>query len=99
MPELPDVAVYVERLRAFTVGQPLLGIRIASIFVLRTFAPSPGDLVGAKVETIERIGKRIVFGLGGDKFIVIHLMIAGRLRWKPPGEKIAGKVGLAAFDF
>lgn len=99
MPELPDVTVYVERLAALTIGQPLEGMRIASAFVLRTVSPSPAELKGAIVHTIERLGKRIVIGLESDKFIVIHLMIAGRLRWKKRGEKVPGKVGLAAFDF
>ena len=99
MPELPDVTVYVERLRALTVGKPVEGIRIASPFVLRTVSPSPKDVTGAIVETVERMGKRIVIGVDGDRYIVIHLMIAGRLRWKPRGEKVPGKVGLAAFDF
>lgn len=99
MPELPDVAVYVERLAALTVGRTIDGIRIASPFVLRTVAPAPRELVGAKVEQVERLGKRILIGVEGDRWIVIHLMIAGRLRWKPRGEKIPGKVGLAAFDF
>lgn len=99
MPELPDVTVYVERLAALTVGQPIEGIRIASPFVLRTVSPSPRDLVGAKVVGVERLGKRIVIGVEGDRYIVIHLMIAGRLRWKKRGEKVPNKVGLAAFDF
>lgn len=99
MPELPDVTVYVERLAAMTIGQPVEAIRIASPFVLRTVSPSPRDLVGAKVETVERMGKRIMIGVEGQRFIVIHLMIAGRLRWKKRGEKLPAKVGLAAFDF
>ena len=99
MPELPDVAIYVERLRALTIGQTLEKIRIASVFVLRTFAPKPQELEGATVETIERLGKRILIGVTGDRWIVIHLMIAGRLRWKERGAKVPGKVGLAAFDF
>ncbi len=98
MPELPDVTVYVERLAALTVGNPILGIRIASPFVLRTVSPSPKDLVGKTVTSIERLGKRIVIGTTSG-LIVIHLMIAGRLRWKKVGEKVPGKVGLAAFDF
>jgi len=99
MPELPDVTVYVERLAALTIGQPLEGMRIASPFVLRTVSPSPSELRGARVVSVERLGKRIILGVEGDRFIVIHLMIAGRLRWKPRGEKVPGKVGLAAFDF
>src|SRR5215475_2315756 len=99
MPELPDVTVYVERLRALTVGRPLEAIRIASPFVLRTVSPSPGELRGATVASVERLGKRIIVGVDGDRFIVIHLMIAGRLRWKPRGERLPAKVGLAGFDF
>jgi formamidopyrimidine-DNA glycosylase len=99
MPELPDVAIYVERLRALTIGQPLEKLRIASVFVLRTYEPRPAELEGATVESIERMGKRIVIGVAGERFLVIHLMIAGRLRWKERGAKVPGKVGLAAFDF
>jgi formamidopyrimidine-DNA glycosylase len=109
MPEYPDVTVYVERLRALIIGQPLEAIRIASPFVLRTVSPSPGELCGARVTSAERLGKRIIIGLTGgvtgappgaaeERFIVIHLMIAGRLRWKKRGEKLPAKVGLAAFD-
>ena len=99
MPELPDVAIYVERLAALTIGKPLEGMRIASPFVLRTVSPSPKELAGAVVESVERLGKRIVFGVAGGRYIVIHLMIAGRLRWTKTGEKVPNKVGLAAFDF
>jgi formamidopyrimidine-DNA glycosylase len=99
VPELPDVAIYVERLAAFTLGKPLEGMRIASPFVLRTVSPSPKELAGAIVESVERLGKRIVIGVDGGRFIVIHLMIAGRLRWKKKGERVPNKVGLAAFDF
>jgi formamidopyrimidine-DNA glycosylase len=103
MPELPDVTVYVERLRALAVGQPLEAIRIASPFVLRTVSPAPAELRGAAIASVERLGKRIVIGVagdgaGGERYIVIHLMIAGRLRWKPRGERLPAKVGLAAFD-
>jgi formamidopyrimidine-DNA glycosylase len=99
VPELPDVEVYVERLRALSVGQPIQAIRLASPFVLRTVSPAPKDLVGAKVESVERLGKRIVIGVDGQRFIVIHLMIAGRLRWKEPNAKLPGKLALAGFDF
>jgi len=99
VPELPDVTVYVERLAAFIVGKPIDGIRIASPFVLRTVSPSPRDLYGAKITGVERLGKRLVIAVEPDRYIVIHLMIAGRLRWKKRGEKIPNKVGLAAFDF
>ena len=99
MPELPDVTVYVERLRAYTIGRPLERIRLASPFVLRSVDPSPAELAGRPVEAIGRIGKRIVLSLEGDLHAVIHLMIAGRLRWHPPGAKPPNKIGLAAFDF
>jgi formamidopyrimidine-DNA glycosylase len=99
VPELPDVTVYVERLRALAVGRVLEGIRIASPFVLRTVTPSPQELIGAKVETVARLGKRIVIGVEGARFVVIHLMIAGRLRWKEPRAKLPGKLALAGFDF
>jgi formamidopyrimidine-DNA glycosylase len=102
VPELPDVTVYVERLRAMLVGQPLEGFRIASPFVLRTVVPAPRELIGACIERVERLGKRILIGVEDDRWIVIHLMIAGRLRWKPrTGElpdKLPAKVGLAALD-
>jgi formamidopyrimidine-DNA glycosylase len=99
VPELPDVAIYVERLAALTIGKPLEGIRVASPVVLRTVTPSVKELAGATVESVERLGKRIVIGVAGDRYAVIHLMIAGRLRWKKRGEKVPNKVGLAAFDF
>jgi formamidopyrimidine-DNA glycosylase len=109
VPELPDVSVYVERLRAFVVGRPIEGIRIASPFVLRSVAPSPRELIGAKVQTVDRLGKRIVIGVepkttidgcaAEPRYIVIHLMIAGRLRWKEPKAKLPGKLALAGFDF
>jgi len=99
VPELPDVSIYVERLNALVRGQAVAGIRIASPFVLRSVDPSPAELVGATVVEASRIGKRIVVEVAGDRFIVIHLMIAGRLRWKEPRAPIPGKIGLAAFDF
>jgi formamidopyrimidine-DNA glycosylase len=99
VPELPDVTVYVEAVATRVVGKPLLRVRLGSPFVLRTFAPSPRDLEGAKVTGVRRLGKRVVLELDGERFIVIHLMIAGRLHWKEPGAKLAGKHNLAAFDF
>ena len=99
MPELPDVTVYVEALQKRILGQPLTALRLASPFVLRTVDPPPSDLVGKRVIDITRMGKRIVIALEDDRFIVIHLMIAGRFRWQPKGAKVPGKVGLAAFDF
>src|SRR5512146_3191471 len=98
MPVLPDVTVYVERLAALAVGQPLEAIRIASPFVLRTVSPSPSELRGATIVSVERLGKRIVLGVTGDRFLVIHLMVAGRLRWRPRGDKLPAKIGLLAFD-
>jgi formamidopyrimidine-DNA glycosylase len=99
MPELPDVTVYVERLGALTRGKALTGLRIASPFLLRSVDPPPSELVGATVAAVTRMGKRIVIEVDGDRFLVIHLMIAGRLRWKPAKAAVPGKVGLAAFDF
>ena len=99
MPELPDVTVYLEALEKRAAGQTLLGIRVASPFVVRTFDPPLSAAAGRRVRALRRIGKRIVFDLEGDLFLVIHLMIAGRLRWLEAGAKIPGKVGLAALDF
>jgi len=99
MPELPDITVYIEALEARIVGQPLERIRIAKPFLLRSFDPPIGTANGKKVVAVRRMGKRIVLELENDLFLVIHLMIAGRLRWQPAGTKVPGKLGLAAFDF
>ena len=99
MPELPDVELYVHALSARVIGQPLERIRLGSPFIVRTIEPSPDMLEGKTVREIRRMGKRIVIGLDDDLWIVIHLMIAGRLRWRDRGAAIPGKVGLAAFDF
>jgi formamidopyrimidine-DNA glycosylase len=99
MPELPDIEVYLQALRSRIVGQPLLGVRLASPFLLRTVEPTLGDLAGRPVLELRRLGKRIVFGFEGDLFAVLHLMVAGRLHWRPAGAKVPGKIGLAAFDF
>jgi formamidopyrimidine-DNA glycosylase len=99
MPELPDVTIYIEALEKRIVGQPLLKLRLASPFVLRTFDPQPSALAEKNVNAIRRVGKRIVLALDDDFFIVIHLMIAGRFKWLPPNAKVPGKLGLAAFDF
>jgi formamidopyrimidine-DNA glycosylase len=99
MPELPDVAVYIERLDALLRGKRLEKIRLNSPWVLRTFAPPIEDLEGKKVVGFRRIGKRIVFEFEGDLFLVIHLMVAGRLRMRPAGASFPGKRALAAFDF
>ncbi len=99
MPELPDVTVYVEALQKRIVGQPLSRVRLASPFVLRTVEPAPSQLEGKRVIDVRRVGKRIVIALEDECSVVIHLMIAGRLRWLAPGPKIPAKLGLAAFDF
>jgi len=99
MPELPDVTVYVEALRERLLGQSLTRLRLASPFILRTVEPAPSQLEGKRIREVRRVGKRIVIALEDDLFIVIHLMIAGRLRWLPSGAKIPAKLGLAAFDF
>ena len=99
MPELPDVEVYVEHLRRRLVGQPLEHARVASAFLVRTFDPPMRAAEGKHVRSVRRMGKRIVFALDDDLFLVLHLMIAGRLRWRERGAKVPGKLGLAAFDF
>jgi formamidopyrimidine-DNA glycosylase len=100
MPELPDVTVYVERVAERVVGHTFERVRLASPFLLRSVDPPIGDVAGHRVTAVERLGKRIVFGLEDDYFLVLHLMVAGRLKWQPaPGAKIPGKVGLAGFDF
>ncbi len=99
MPELPDITVYQERLAAYTVGRPLLALRIASPFLLRTFDPPTSTLIGKSVVATARIGKRLVLSFEDDLHVVIHLMVAGRLRWKKPKAPLPGKLGQAAFDF
>lgn len=99
MPELPDVVVYVESLEARVRGATLERVRLASPFVLRTVDPPIAAAAGARCAGLRRVGKRIVFALEGDLFLVVHLMIAGRFRFREPGAKIPGKVGLAALDF
>jgi formamidopyrimidine-DNA glycosylase len=99
MPELPDITLYIDALGARVLGQPLERLRIGNPFVVRTIAPAPDDVRGRRIVGLRRMGKRIVLALEGDTFIVVHLMIAGRLRWKEAGAPIPGKVGLAAFDF
>ena len=99
MPELPDVVVYLEALERRILGRRLEGVRLASPFVLRSVDPPVSALASRRVLSLRRMGKRLVLGLENDLFIVIHLMIAGRLRWATAGAKAPGKVGLAAFDF
>ncbi len=99
MPELPDVVVYIEALERCLVGRTLQRIRLASPFVLRSVDPPIAEAFGKRVLALRRLGKRIAIDLEGDLHLVIHLMIAGRLHWKPPGAPVARKLGLAAFDF
>ena len=99
MPELPDIVVYIERLEARVIGTPLEQIRLASPWVLRTFDPPVSAVEGKTVIGFRRIGKRIVLELEDDLFVVIHLMVAGRLRWRDHGIAVPKKRGLAAFDF
>src|SRR5438105_6031720 len=99
MPELPDVTVYVERLDAKVRGDVLQRIRVLNPFLLRTAVPPISQAEGRKVVGVERLGKRIVLALEGGLFLVIHLMIAGRLRWLPAGAKPPGRIALATFEF
>ena len=99
MPELPDVTVYVEALRERITGARLECLRLATPFVLRSVDPPLPELVGREVAGVRRLGKRIVIVLTEERFVVIHLMIAGRLHWKPAGARVPGKIGVAAFDF
>lgn len=100
MPELPDIVVYLERLQPRVLGQSLDTVEIKNPFVLRTANPPIAAVSGKRVVELRRIGKRIVFALEGEFFLVIHLMIAGRLRWRPPGTKpLGGKLTLAALYF
>ncbi|HEX8172194.1 MAG TPA: DNA-formamidopyrimidine glycosylase family protein [Thermoanaerobaculia bacterium] len=99
MPELPDITIYLEALERRIAGAALRKLRLTNPFVLRTVEPGPADLAGKKVLALRRAGKRIVFALEEELFIVIHLMVAGRLKWLAPGAKVPGKIGLAAFDF
>jgi|SRR5581483_773444 len=99
MPELPDIAAYLTALEPRIKAQPLEKVRLASPFLLRTVEPPLGAVEGRTVRELRRIGKRIVFGLDGDLWLALHLMIAGRLHWRPPGAKLAGRTTLAAFDF
>jgi formamidopyrimidine-DNA glycosylase len=99
MPELPDITVYVEALERRVSGENLERVRIQAPFLLRTFDPPIDSTFGKNVREIRRIGKRIAIGLEDDLWIVLHLMIAGRLAWKARGAKIGSKIALAAFDF
>jgi formamidopyrimidine-DNA glycosylase len=99
MPELPDIVVYLERLRPRIEGQVLLKVRLASPFLLRSVEPALSEVENRRVVGLSRLGKRIVFELEAEHYLILHLMIAGRLHWKNAGAKVPGKVGLAAFDF
>lgn len=99
MPELPDIAAYIHALDARIIGQPLERIRLASPFLLRTAQPPLASAEGLIVEDLRRIGKRIALGLEDDLWLVLHLMIAGRLHWRAPQAKLAGRQSRAAFDF
>jgi formamidopyrimidine-DNA glycosylase len=99
VPELPDITIYVERLDAYTRGKVVERVRLGSPFVLRSVDPPISAVHGKVIERVGRIGKRLVLSFPDELHVVIHLMIAGRLRWKKPGAAVAKKVGLAAFDF
>jgi formamidopyrimidine-DNA glycosylase len=99
MPELPDIAAYLTALEPRVLGEPLQGVRIASAFLLRTVDPPVAETGGQVVRELRRVGKRICLGLENDVWLVLHLMIAGRLHWRGAGAKVAGRNALAAFDF
>lgn len=99
MPELPDITAYIGALEARILGQPIEQIRLASLFLLRTAQPPIKEVEGRMVRELRRIGKRIAIGVEGDLWLVLHLMIAGRLHWRARGAKLAGRQSLAAFDF
>jgi formamidopyrimidine-DNA glycosylase len=99
MPEFPDITVYLESLRPRIVGQVLQRAQIVSPFLVRTVDPPLSILEGRRINDLLRLGKRIVWCFGDELYLVLHLMIAGRLHWKPPGAKLPGKIGLAAFRF
>jgi formamidopyrimidine-DNA glycosylase len=99
MPELPDITVYVEQLTPRIVGQTFEGVRLASPFLLRTASPPIATANGKQVLSVSRMGKRIIMALEDQLYLVLHLMIAGRLHWREHGKAIQGKIGLAAFDF
>jgi len=99
MPELPDITAYINALEARILGQRLEHVRIASAFLLRTAKPAVSETEGKTVRELRRVGKRIAIGVEGELWLVLHLMIAGRLHWRPFGAKLGGRNNLAAFDF
>src|SRR5512146_1469721 len=99
MPELPDITAYITALESRIVGQTLERVRLGSVFLLRSVDPPLSAVEGKTVRELQRIGKRIAIGVGADIWLVLHLMIAGRLHWKAAGANLAGRNALAAFDF
>ncbi|MGF1474025.1 MAG: Fpg/Nei family DNA glycosylase [Geminicoccaceae bacterium] len=99
MPELPDISAYVDALRDRVIGREVRAVRRKSAFFVRTADPPVDELVGRQVEAISRLGKRIAFRLSGDLWAIIHLMIAGRLQWRPPDAPLTNRIALAAIDF
>jgi len=99
MPELPDIAAYISALGPRILGQPLEHVRLASPFLLRTAQPPITEVEGSVVRELRRVGKRIAIRFENDVWLVLHLMIAGRLHWRPAQAKLAGRQNLAAFDF
>src|SRR5919108_4342267 len=99
MPELPDIALYLHALRPRIVGRRVERVRLASPFLLRSIDPPLSAIEGRRIVALHRLGKRIAIEAEGELFLVFHLMIAGRFRWKPGGARIPGKVGLFALDF
>src|ERR1700692_4308828 len=99
MPELPDISAYISALESRIVGQPLEQVRLQSAFLLRTAQPPLASAEGRTVRELRRVGKRIAIGMDNDLWLALHLMIAGRLHWRPSGAKLAGRNNLAAFDF
>lgn len=99
MPELPEIAAYISALEPRIVGQPLLRVRLLSVFLLRTAQPQIAEVEGCIVREVRSVGKRIAIGVENDLWLVLHLMLAGRLHWRPPEVKLAARYTLAAFDF
>src|SRR5438309_11897969 len=99
MPELPDISAYITALESRIVGEPIEHVRLATPFLLRTVEPPIASVEGRRVCELRRIGKRIAIGVENDLWLVLHLMIAGRLHWRPAESKLAGRHSLAAFDF
>jgi len=99
MPELPDISAYISALESRIVGQRLVRVRLASVFLLRTAEPPIAVVEGRVARELRRIGKRIAIGVEGELWLVLHLMIAGRLHWRPAGARLSGRQNLAAFDF